>query len=288
MHILLIGGTGFIGTNLSRALVTQGHQVVSLSLSGQGNPPGVIPVAHDLTTAPCPPELIQRADIIIVLIGQKHPAFQLEQETAVIRSLAQSMKPAKARVIYLSSTVVYGNTTFPATESTPYAPLDSYADYKVAAEKLLHENIPSNRLLILRLANIYGAPGNKGFIGLLFAKVIEQQPAIMLTGDGEQQRDYVFLDDLIHVIIALVNRPKRNGTINIATGTSYSLKEVVKLASEVAGYAIAYEVTHQPINEAQNSWVDNNQLRKMLENVNFTPLRTGLALTFERYQEMPK
>jgi UDP-glucose 4-epimerase len=281
---LLIGGTGFIGSVLGQSLIAHGEKVVSVSNVSKGHSEGVTPMVIDLYQASCPQEVFDHADNTFILIGQIHKGFDADQEHQVLADLARGLKASQSRVFCFSTALVYGETPRPATESTPCEPIEEYSKFKLKAESLLQEHISSDRLTIFRLANIYGSTKNRGIIGVLMNKLMHPKPEITLNGDGQQRRDYVFIDYLIQAILAVAHK-RHHGIVNISTGTSHSLIEVVDLASEISHQTIDCQVTQIPINEPQNSLVDNTRLKTVCKYSEFTPLRQGLAKTLKRYQE---
>lgn len=282
---LLIGGSGFIGSALGRELISRRERVVSVSLSSEGNAPGVNPVIVDLYHQPCPQDILDEADNVFILLGQTHKGFDAAQEKQVLDTLARSLSKGRSRVFYFSTVLVYGHTLSHATETTIPKPLDDYSKFKLEAEAIVTDHIPPERLTILRLANIYGSPKNKGFIGLLMGKLADPNPDIRLNGDGQQRRDFVFIDDLVHAIIAVVNKPSQSGIVNISTGVSHSLIDVIILVSEVSGKNVNYELSRIEVNEPRDSLVDNSRLRKVFGYANFTPLKDGLTKTLQRYSD---
>lgn len=282
---LVIGGTGFIGSELCRTLANRGERVVSISKSGRAPAPNISSVAADLYRQSCPQDLIEQAGNVYILVGQNHASFDRDQELQLLMRLVHQLEHASARVHYFSSALVYGHTLKPAAESSSCNPVDSYSAFKLEAEQFLTNQLPPERLTILRLSNVYGTPQNRGFIGHLMTKLAEAQPHIALNGNGEQKRDYIFVDDLIHAIMAVVMKADENGTVNIATGTSYSLLEIISHVAEIAGRQINYDVTHRVIPEPQDSLICNQRLREVYEYADFTSLADGLAATLTRYQE---
>lgn len=287
MKHLLIGGTGFIGSALSTALLQQGEDVVLVSHTPENPTPQAQLVQVNLYETACPQTLLDESDRVFILIGQVHPGFDKAKELATLRTLLQGLQQSRAHVFYFSTVHIYGEAPTPAREDTPGAPLDDYGQFKLEAERLMQDMLPPERWTIFRLTNIYGSPKNRGLIGLLMRKLAEPEPNINLNGNGEQRRDYLFLDDLIQAILTIQSHPRPQGIVNIATGTTHSLIEVVELVSEVAGKPIAYHITHQPIAEAQDCLIDATRLQEAFGYTSFTPLKEGLRLTLERYQTMP-
>ena len=285
MRNLLVGGSGFIGSALARALLQGNDAVISLSHSGAGDPSGVESVEVDLNQSPCPPELLERVDNVFILIGQSHSSFDPQKELSILKDLLKPLQKGKQRVFYFSSSFVYGNKRKRATEQTSCEPIGAYAQFKLDAELLARQIILPERLTILRLANIYGAPGNRGVIGILLGNILAGKPEIELNGDGEQQRDYLFLDDLIAAVIAIKDNPKAAGIINVATGQSHSLTELVMLIGTVSGTDITVKIKNNDMTgvEPQDLLIDNSLLKSDYHFTQFTPLEVGLAKTLERY-----
>lgn len=286
MKNVLIGGTGFIGSALARELLNRGEEVVSISRSGQAIPEGVTPLALDLYAQSIPQDQLAGADTVFILLGQNHPGFDSTHEDHAITQLASNLQHTDADVFYFSTANVYGDTPEKATEETTPHPYDAYGRFKLKAEAILAAAIPTTRLTILRPTNVYGTPGNKGFIGLLMRKLADPAPAIELNGDGQQRRDFLFIDDLIQATLAIRNQPKHRGIVNVSTATSYSLIEVVELASKIAGKKIDYTVTHKPLNGPLDNQIDNTRLTQTYGYKAITPLQDGLIKTFQSYQEI--
>jgi UDP-glucose 4-epimerase len=283
MNNLLLGGSGFIGSHIGRKLLAQGDQVTSISRSIGGVSPGVNSIALDFASDRCPQKVLESSDAILILLGQTYKDFDIKKEEQIITNLARQLQSTRARVFYFSTVMVYGDTAAPAAEIAPLQPQDSYGKYKVTAEEILRNTLEAKRLTILRLANIYGSKGNKGFIGLLLNKIQEERPFIQLNGNGQQTRDYVFIDDLVNALVTIINAPGSFGTVNIATGKSYSLIETIDLVSEVTGKKIEYHITHRSVDEPQNSHIDNRTLRDVYGYDRFLSLGEGLAKTVKRY-----
>lgn len=281
MNNLLIGGTGFIGSALGLGLLARGQKVVSVSNSGQAAP-RIKSVVIDLYREQCPKEILEAADTVFIMIGQIHSGFDANQEKQVLANLLYDLKESHARVFYFSTALVYGNTPARANETTLCRPIDNYATFKLEAETIFRDNILPERLMILRLANIYGPYQNKGFIGLLMKKLQEPNPSINLNGDGLQKRDYVFIDDLVQAIMTIADKPSESGVVNISTGSSHTLIQVVDLASKISGKKIKYNVTHSVVNETKENIIDNSRLKTVFHYDSFTRLETGLSQTIKR------
>lgn len=283
MTNLLIGGTGFIGTALTKALIANKQSVISFARDRSTELPGVEYVYGDLDQNSLPNEIVNRADNIFVLIGQIGPGFAAERELATLKRLAESLKSGSQKIYYFSSSLVYGHCEGPADEQHACAPVDGYARFKLDCEHLLARIIPNERLTTLRLANIYGSPASRGFIGLLMRKMQNREDALIINGDGQQERDYLFIDDLASALVAVAKQRESFGIVNIATGRSHRLIDVVRSLEQVAGQSIKYQLGGTIPDEADVIRLSNRRLREEYCYGSFLSLEEGLEKTLERH-----
>lgn len=283
MTNLLIGGTGFIGTALTKALIADRQAVISFARDRSTELPGVEYVYGDLDQSPLSSEVINRSDNIFILIGQIGPGFSAERELATLKKLADSLVGGSQKVYYFSSSLVYGHCEAPADEQHPCAPVDEYARFKLNCEHLLEDIIPAERLTILRLANIYGSPASRGFISLLIRKMQNPDDPLIINGDGQQERDYLFIDDLASALVAVAKMRERSGIVNIATGRSYRLIDVVRSLEQTTGRSIKYQLGGTIPDEADFIRLSNRRLREEYQFNAFHPLEEGLTQTLARH-----
>lgn len=286
MRNLLIGGSGFIGTFLSKALLDQKQQVVSLSSERKGEINGVETTVCNLYESECPQDILDQSDNVFILIGQVGPNFDPDKELAVMQKLAAQLKKSTGRVIFFSTSHVYGETNGSANEQSQCAPIEPYARYKLAAESMLCSAIPENRLIILRLSNIYGSPKNRGIIGAVINKIRQDKNAVItLNYQGKHRRDYVLVDDLVKAVLLIVKNRAAQGVVNIATGQTYSNQEVVEMLSRAMNQEINQQLIDGGPEEAAITELSNQKLQKLIGSFEFVPLQRGLDLTIKRYDQ---
>lgn len=180
-------------------------------------------------------------------------------------------------LIYFSSVDVYGRSPLlPMSETTPLDPDTWYGLSKATSEWIVREELGSKfPTCILRLPGIFGrAPNDRSVIGR-FVSTIRQEGKVYLHGDGEVLRDYVFGADLCRAVERLVAR-KVSGTINLATGQSVSLRQILDSIREVLG--VNFEVVHLPA-DAERSFdmrYDTAKLCAALGEFDFSPLSAGI------------
>lgn len=283
MDVLLIGGTGFIGSELARIFTEKGKGVVSIGRHSKIDHSGTVIVADTLDRVALD-QVLPSADSVFILTGQNHKDFDEEKEVKMLQNIITVLNERlPKKVFYLSSVLVYGETAVPARESDAGKPLEKYSQFKYRAETILKETLDKKILLaVLRLGNVYGNPANRGFIHWLMQSIKNKQE-LTLNGDGLQERDYIFIDDVVNALMRLEEKLIQSDTINIASGKSESLKGIVEVMGEVIGEKIPFAVNHQSIIEVQRSQVDVSKLEGYYGIESSHDLRSGLEITLKRY-----
>lgn len=246
--ILLLGGTGFVGSNLARVLADAGHDV----LIGERTADAAANV-HGLP--------IDNPDAIL--------AFVLERGVSVVVHLASTMKPGSAMADYIaerrqvatptidlahglarsgvklvfvsSGGTIYGVTTgAPVAEDDCCAPISLYGQSKLEMESWLRflGRTAGLDYLIVRPSNPYGRNqplrGGQGFISVAMGKLLDRLP-LEVWGDGSVIRDYIYVDDLVLTIRQLIEAGISGMELNVGSGEGHSLLEVVNIVREASG-----------------------------------------------------
>ena len=137
---------------------------------------------------------------------------------------------APALCVYVSSDAVYGFDVNPVTEATPVGPGGYYALGKYSGERLMEYAARASGLplLTLRVTGVYG-PGDPhgGYGPNAFARTLARDRSLRIFGQGEEERDHVYVDDVAGLMAGLI-RARATGLFNVATGESRSFADVVK------------------------------------------------------------
>ena len=203
---------------------------------------------------------------------------------AIIDTLTEVFRETPpARLVFLGSAEVYGAPRqLPVTERTPVRPQTRYGVGKAAAELLLrrwhdHSAVP---LAILRMPGIYGpgdtagpGEGGRGFLGVL-VRCARNGEEFTLLGGGEERRDYVFVDDVVDTVVALFEAEFGELTLNLATGTSLSLVEIMDVVFALYGRCPIKRVPRH--GDICHLDYDVSALRRAISSVRPTPLREGV------------
>lgn len=260
---LVIGGNGFIGSHLVDALVTAGHTVTVFDRFSGGRPrylaQGVTALRGDF---------LSRADLESALAGQQwvfhllststpasaegDPTFDLRTNVAQTVELLELCVAASVQHVYFASTggAIYGDQGRELyAEVDPALPLSPYGIGKLTIERYLDffratHGLPSTSL---RVSNPYGprqgAFRRQGLIPIALRNLVEGTP-IVRFGDGSMVRDYLYVDDVVRMIMATTTKLPDEPVYNIGSGRGLSVSEVLDSIRRVTG--VDFPVVERP------------------------------------------
>lgn len=254
-NILVTGGAGFIGGHLCRFLISRKYKVSvidNFSTGKMSNLPKKVNIfkKNILDLNSCV-KACKNIDIVIhlaakVSIRNSVNTFDEDVHNNVIGTVNILNAAAKSKVkklIFASSMAVYGkpkNKT-PFKEESPTEPLSPYGISKLASEKYILLMAPKMGIdpVILRLFNTFG-PGQTltPYVGVItiFIKNILKNKISKIFGNGKQQRDFVYVDDVVRgFILTIESKKAANKIFNIGTGKSISVNKVFKIIKEKIG-----------------------------------------------------
>jgi UDP-glucose 4-epimerase len=282
-RVLILGHTGFIGGHLERFLRIQWPE---LEVVGWSFP------AIDLTTETGMSSLSGLFDLktaVIVCAGVKRQLGDnldtFSQNMKIAINLCRRLQEQSVRcLVFFSSAAVYGeeihNTAI--TEETPIQPTSYYGLAKYVSECLLRKAVAQpgpGSLLILRPTLVYGpgdVSGGYGPSGFVRAALAGQP--ITLWGDGSEQREFIFVEDLVRIVCRLALHDY-DGVLNIATGHSYSFKDVLEIISRLVQGKMQVNSRPRTKNKVDHGF-NNTSLTNLLPDFVFTSLEEGICRTF--------
>ncbi|ATR84961.1 NAD-dependent dehydratase [Pseudomonas sp. HLS-6] len=299
--ILITGGAGFIGSHLSDALLANGYAVRVLDDLSTGKRSN-LQLQHPKL------QLIEGDVADAALVAQAAAGCQAVVHLAAVASVQASVEdPVKThqsnfigtlnvceamrlagirRVLFASSAAVYGNNGEgeSISEETPKAPLTPYAVDKLASEHYLDFYRRQHGLepVVFRFFNIFGPrqdPSSpySGVISIFSERALSGQP-ITVFGDGEQTRDFVYVGDLVSVMLqALTLDQVEEGAVNVGLNQATSLNQLLAALKTVVGSLPA--ISHGPARsgDIRHSRADNTRLLQRFRFPEPTPMAEGLA-----------
>lgn len=255
-QVLVTGGLGFIGSNLARALVAQGAHVTlvdSLIPEYGGNPFNIEDIQDKVSVNICDVRdpfamayLLKGKHYLFNLAGQtshmdsmSDPHTDLEINAAAQLSILEACRKFNPdiKIVFASTRQLYGKPDYlPVDEKHPIRPVDVNGINKLAGEwyHLLYNNVYGIRACALRLTNTYG-PGmrvkdsRQTFLGIWVRLLLEGKP-IKIFGDGQQLRDFNYIDDCISALLLAGASDKANGKVyNLGSAEVVRLKTLAEM-----------------------------------------------------------
>lgn len=299
--ILITGGAGFIGSHLSDALLARGYAVRivdDLSTGKRDNLQLAHPLLELVEGDVADAELVQRAvagcqavvhlaAVASVQASVDDPVRTHQSNFIGTLNVCEAMRVhGVRRVLFASSAAVYGNNGEGQSiaEDTPKAPLTPYAVDKLASEQYLEFYRRQHGLepVIFRFFNIFGPrqdPSSpySGVISIFSERAVQGQP-ITVFGDGEQTRDFLYVGDLVQVMVqALEQAQVEEGAVNIGLNQATSLNQMLAALQQVVGSLPAVSYTTPRSGDIRHSRADNRRLLARFDFQRATSMVEGLA-----------
>jgi len=306
MNVLVTGAAGFIGSHLSRRLLREGAHVIAVDSFTDFYPRWIkehnlSPFAGDRNFEFLPQDLLEldlekilgRVDVVYHLAAQAGVRSSWGENFAVyiqnnIQSTQRLLEGAKGkplhRLIYASSSSVYGLTpTLPMSEkSLPY-PLSPYGVTKLAAEQLCflyfqNYGVPA---VALRFFTVYG-PGQRPDMAFhKFFQAIAAGRPIAVFGDGEQTRDFTYVDDIVEACFSAGQLGCRGEVYNIGGGHRERLKDLFPVLEETCGKKVEVVQEERQKGDVADTFADIQKARLDLGYAPRTALKEGLREEWE-------
>jgi ADP-L-glycero-D-manno-heptose 6-epimerase len=307
MKILVTGAAGFIGSNLAKRLVQEGHNVTAADTFLSSGFQNLIDFEGDVLT------LEHRLDIHSIRdLAERYGKFDVIFHQAAItgviakdgsasagedvhgflrnnieqfRQILDFAVDTQARVVWASSCSVYGRNPPPMRESQPYDPLNVYAFTKVQQERLakIYQSRLSQPIVGLRYSNVYG-PGeaHKGKLAsMIYQLAVQirngQRPRVF--EHGQQRRDFVYIEDVVEANL-LAMRSRVSGNFNVGAGKSWSFNEIIANLNRVLKTNLEPEYFKNPYNFTQD-WTETD-LTQARQHLGYTP-RYDLSEGIDKY-----
>ncbi|MFC0905919.1 GDP-mannose 4,6-dehydratase [Clostridium sp. MT-14] len=302
MKVLITGGCGFIGSHAADRFYKEGHKIYIIDNLSTGNIKNV-QVPHkfynlDIESKSCE-EIFKsnKFDAVINLSAQVDVKTSIESPfldsksnlLGITNMLDLSQKYGVKRFVFASSAAVYGNTDkIPIKEDAPIKPISPYGMSKYVGEfycEKWHE-IYGLKTMCFRFSNVYGPrqglKGESGVMSIFMNKMMKNQE-LTIFGDGEQTRDFIYVEDVVDGIYKAVKNDYV-GVLNLSTNTQHTLNELVDI---LKGFRTIKKVTHNESRsgDIRNSRLDNTKVKKILKWEPKYSFKAGVEKTYSWYEK---
>ena len=308
-RVLVTGGAGFIGSNLTDRLLAEGHQVTVVDDLSTGK-------LFNLAEARRNPDLplvFQRVDITstalerVVAKTEPEVVLHLAAQIDVRRSVADPVRDAMINVVgtvnlleasrrhgvhkivmTTSGGCIYGEPSadeLPIDEGYPGHPHSPYGASKRGVEEYLHtyEALYGLRWSSLALANVYGRRqdplGEAGVVSIFAGRMLAGE-GVTIFGDGEQTRDFVYVDDVVHALVLAMDRGDSQ-RFNIGTGEETSVNALCATLADITGFDRPPSYAPERPGELRHIALDTRLAAADLGWKPWTTLREGLVETVD-------
>lgn len=301
---LVIGANGFLGSHLVEALAGAGHEVTAFDRFSSQEPTfdsaGVRVVRGEFLSRGDIESAVSGQDLVFHFLSSTNPATAESDPTLDIRTnVAQSVELLEACVaagtahFYFASTggAIYGpQGKADYVEDDHTLPVSPYAIGKLTIENYLRyfRTVHDLRSTIFRISNPYGTRQRphkrQGLIPIALRQIALGLPVIRF-GDGGMVRDYLFVEDLVSMIMPIVGTVPNSQIYNLGSGQGYSVTEVLASIARVTQTDFAIEQRPVPPTFVDRVVLDTSRFRAEFGDLSITPLDEGVRSTYKEIRE---
>ncbi|QLH74899.1 MAG: GDP-mannose 4,6-dehydratase [Methanomassiliicoccales archaeon] len=311
MRIAVTGAAGFIGSTLTDRLLEMGHQVVAIDnfddyysgkmrfLEPHLNDPRFSLHRESILDIDAMRRCFEGAEVVYHLAAQAGVRISVKDPmrshqanaTGTLAVLIAARDVGVRRVVSSSSSSVYGNAkVLPVNEDMPLRPVSPYAASKLAAEdycRLFYE-LYGLQTVSLRYFTVYGPRQRPDMAIRIFTDRALKGLRPQIFGDGEQTRDFTYIDDVVEAVIRCGSCPDpKGGALNICSGRTVTVNQVVESILKATGREdLTPEYLPPQPGDVDHTWGDNRKARELLGWAPKVTIEEGIERFVEWYRGM--
>ena len=301
--VLVTGGAGFVGANLVGRIARSGGKVIVLDDLCSGSRDNLDTdieyefIEGSVTDADLVTSLVKRADFVAhlaarnIVVSTRNPREDYEVNIGgTLNVLMAAREHPVERIVYTSSASVYGNPRIiPILEDERPHTFSPYAVSKLAGENYCNAFYETYGLPVtaVRYSNVYGpkqSPTNP-YCGVIakFLDTISRDLQPSVHGDGQQTRDFTYVDDAVDATLIALLSPKSEGNVfNVGTGTETKVLELVHILARLLGKQVTPEhIDRRDIDNIRRRVVSIERIRTQLRWQPIVSLEQGLKRTVD-------
>jgi len=302
MRILITGGAGFIGSHLTDSLLAKGHEVLVIDNFATARRDNLTPhpkltlIEDTIANQKVVEEIFDsfKPEIVVhAAASYKDPDNWVEDVNTnvlgTVNVVKASQKEKISRIIYFQTSLCYGLTPLeqPITFKHPlfsggYSGGSSYAISKTAGEQYIE--LSGLDFISFRLANAYGPRNLSGPLPIFFSRLTQGKQCFVV----DTRRDFIYIDDLVEVVLKAIDGVGERGYYHISSGTDYSIKELYDAVVDALGLPEELkkqvEIKPRGKDDAPSILIDPSKTEKDFNWKVKTPLKEGVKKAVEYYK----
>lgn len=301
MKILITGGAGFIGSHLTEELLKEGNQILVIDNYATGRRDNLKPhkklkvVEGSIADQKLIDNLFDEfkpEKVVHAAASYKDPnnwgEDVMTNDLGTVNIVKASIRNKVKRIIYFQTSLCYGLKPLeqPITLNHPYfsgkyAGGSSYAISKTGGEQYIE--LSGLDFISFRLANAYGPRNLSGPLPTFYHRLTTNKPIFVM----DSRRDFIFVEDLIEVVVKALNGVGKKGYYHISTGGDYSIKELFDATIKALGIKLEKDVEVKPRNpdDVETILIDPTKTNKDFKWKAKTPLKTGVKAAIDWYKK---
>jgi len=309
MQVLVTGGAGFIGSNLSERLLKLGHNIMSVDNLNDYYSPDIKKknVKHNLKNKNFKFYKIDvehkdqlrkifknnKVDIVIHLAARAgvrasfiNPESYFNTNVIGTLNVLELCKEFKVKLIFGSSSSIYGSDKIPFSEDDFCEEhLNPYGTTKRIAERLceMYSKLYGVNVIVLRFFTVYGPRGRPDMAPYIFVKNISEGKKIKMFGPGDSKRDYTYVDDILDGIVSAIDKDLKFDIINLGDSKPILLKDFIALIEKITGKKAIVEQVEEQKGDMKATWADISKAEKLLDYEPKVSIEEGMKQFVEWY-----
>lgn len=299
----ITGGAGFVGSHIAKHLVKKGHEVIIVDNLHTGKKENLSSISKNIefynadirnysdleNILKSVDGIFHEAALTIVQESFSKPKEYHDVNVIGTENIFKLGEKFDIRIVYASSSSVYGDVKkIPIRENSERNPINPYGQTKLDDEFLAKTYSESDLEVIgLRYFNIFGKGQTGSYAGVItkFMEKLKQKTSPIIYGDGNQLRDFIFVEDVAEANLAAMNSSVKHGFFNIGTGITTSITQLAKIMIELYELNLKPEF-HEPLKGDVKFSQAEIQLSADLLNWRFnTTLKDGLTKMIKNTNE---
>jgi UDP-glucose 4-epimerase len=301
MKYVVTGGAGFIGSRIVKLLVKEGNSVTVIDNLHTGKMENLDEVRNEINFVKADIRNFEDMDKNIIdcdgifheaaltLVQESFTKQKEYNEVNVIgtENIFKIAQKKNIKVVFASSSSVYGDVKqIPIQESNLKKPINPYGITKLQDEQLAEKFVKKNLQVIgLRYFNVYGIGQTGSYAGVItkFINRLKENKNLIINGDGEQIRDFIFVDDIAIANIKAMKSNVKEGFFNIGTNIGTNINDLANMLIEISKQEISSIHSEMLDGDIKFSQANAELAKKMLEWEFHMPLKQGLQKIYPNF-----